>query len=77
MEPQVKITFSGWREGMKSLRFARLLHDVAGLGLAEAWRIKTQVLEEEPVVLALPVSLAAAVWEQATALGVICFVDHA
>ena len=74
MEPQLKITFSGWQIGMKSLRFARLLHKEARLGLKEAWDIKTKVLNEEPVVLELPASIGVAVLERATALGVICTV---
>ena len=56
---------------MKSLRFACLLHEEAGLGLQEAWDIKTKVLNEEPVVLELPASIGAAVLEHATALGVV------
>lgn len=75
MEHTIKITFSGWQVGMKSFRFAQLLYDVAGLGLQEAWRIKTNVLNEEPVVLELPASIGAAVLEQAKALGVICAED--
>lgn len=71
MEPRIKITFSGWQVGMKSLRFACLLHEEAGLGLQEAWDIKTKVLNEEPVVLELPASIGAAVLEHATALGVV------
>ncbi|MET4075098.1 hypothetical protein [Hymenobacter sp. UYCo722] len=72
MEPRIEITFFGWQVGMKSLRFARLLHEEAGLELAEAWAIKTKVLNEEPVVLELPAAIGAAVLEKATALGVIC-----
>jgi hypothetical protein len=71
LEPKLKITFSNWRVGMKSLQFAQLLHHEAGLGLAEAWSIKTKVLDQEPVVLELPASTATAILEQATALGVI------
>jgi hypothetical protein len=76
LEPKIKITFSGWQVGMKSLRFARLLHEEAGLGLQEAWNIKTKVLNEEPVVLELPASIGAAVLEQAKDLGVICTMDN-
>lgn len=54
---------------MKSFRFAKLLHEQAGLGLKEAWDIKTKVLDEEPVELELPASIGAAVLEQAKALG--------
>ena len=36
MEPTQKITFSGWNVGMRSLRFAQVLHHQAGLGLKEA-----------------------------------------
>lgn len=61
---------------MKSLRFAQLLHAEAGLGLEEAWSIKTRVLNKEPVVLDLPASLAEAILKQATALGVICTLDN-
>ena len=75
MDPTLKITFSGWNVGMRSLRFAYLLHHQAGLGLKEAWDIKTRVLDEEPVVLELPAVVAAAVFEQATALGVICALE--
>jgi len=57
---------------MEFFRFAQLLHNVAGLGLQEAWSIKTKVLNEEPVVLELPASIGAAVLAQAKALGVIC-----
>lgn len=75
MEPKLKIAFSNWQEGMKSLQFAQLLHHEAGLRLAEAWRIKTKVLDREPVVLELPASIATAILEQATALGVICTLE--
>ena len=67
--------FSGWQVGIESFRFVQLLHEVTGLELQEAWRIKTNVLNEEPVVLELPVSIGAAVPEQANALGVICAED--
>ena len=60
---------------MKPFCFAQLLHDMAGPGLREARRIKTTVLNEEPVVLELPASIGAAVLEQAKALGVICAKD--
>jgi hypothetical protein len=75
MELTLKITFSGWNVGMRSLQFAQLLHHQAGLGLKEAWDIKTRVLDKEPVVLELPAAMAAAIFEQATALGVICTVE--
>ena len=75
MNHTLKITFSGWNVGMRSLRFAQLLHHQAGLGLKEAWDIKTRVLDKEPVVLELPSAMAAAVFEQATALGVICTLE--
>ena len=75
MEPILKITFLGWNVEMRSLRFAQLLHHQAGLGLKEAWDIKTRVLDKEPVVLELPSAMAAAVFEQATALGVICTLE--
>jgi hypothetical protein len=72
-----KITFVGWTAGMKSLGFALLLRDAAGLGLQEAWDIKTWVLDNEVVVLELPALIAAAVLEQAKALGVVCTLDQA
>lgn len=75
MEPTLKITFSRWNVGMRALRFALLLHHQAGLGLKEAWDIRTRVLDEEPVVLELPAAVAAVVFEQATALGVICVLE--
>ena len=75
MEPILKITFLGWNVGMRSLRFAQLLHHQAGLGLKEAWDIKTRVLDKEPVVLELPAAMAAAIFEQATALGVNCALE--
>jgi hypothetical protein len=62
LEPTLKITFSGWHAGMKSFRFAQLLHEQAGLGLREAWNIKTKVLNEEPVVLELPASIERPYW---------------
>lgn len=75
MEPILKITFLGWNVGMRSLRFAQLLHHQAGLGLKEAWDIKTRVLDTEPVVLELPAAMAAAIFEQAIALGVNCTLE--
>jgi hypothetical protein len=75
LEPKLKITFSNWQVGMKSLQFAQLLHHEAGLGLAEAWSLKTKVLDRELVVLELPASTAIAILEQATALGVICTLE--
>lgn len=75
MEPILKITFLGWNVGMHSLRFAQLLHHQAGLGLKEAWDIKTRVLDKEPVVLELPAAMAAAIFEQATVLGVNCTLE--
>ena len=75
MKPILKITFSGWNVGMRSLRFAQLLHHQAGLELKESWDIKTRVLDKEPVVLELPAAMAAAVFEQATALDVICSLE--
>ncbi|SFQ81706.1 hypothetical protein [Hymenobacter arizonensis] len=75
MEPTLKITFSGWKVGMRSLRFAQLLRHQAGLGLKEAWDIKTRVLDHVPVVLELPAPTAADLFAQATALGVICTLE--
>jgi len=60
---------------MRSLRFAQLLHHQAGLGLKEAWDIKIRVLDKEPVVLELPAAMATAIFEQTTALGVICTLE--
>lgn len=71
-----KITFVGWTAGMKSLSFALLLRDAAGLELQEAWDIKTRVLDNEVVVLELPSLIATAVLEQAKALGVVCTMDQ-
>ena len=75
MEPILKITFLGWNVGMRSLRFVQLLHHQAGLGLKEAWDIKTRVLDKEPVVLELPAAMASAIFEQAIALGVNCALE--
>ncbi|MGI4734399.1 MAG: hypothetical protein ACRYG7_04390 [Janthinobacterium lividum] len=61
---------------MKSLSFALLLRDAAGLELQEAWDIKTRVLDNEVVVLELPSLIATAVLEQAKALGVVCTMDQ-
>ena len=71
-----KISCQGWHVGMKSLRFARLLHEELGIGLSEAWDLKTRVLNNERVMLAVPETLALLILEKIRNLGVKCQLEN-
>ncbi|MBD2769213.1 hypothetical protein IC235_15075 [Hymenobacter sp. BT664] len=66
-----KIHFTGWEVGMRGVPFMKLLHEKAGLTLAEAMRSKNALLDGVPLLIVIENEiLARGILAEANKLGV-------
>jgi len=73
-----KVTFKGWKTGMKKIPFIKLLNEDGQLTLRDAKSIKDRLVNDGEIITIefSSESLARLIYEKSQNLGVICELHH-